>query len=95
MFLLTHVADICLANDILLMVSIRHNSANDKILVLCPIRERDDGRVPEDSILRLQRVWWYLRDVADNGRDSDVICEAVCLNGTLPKDLQSGDLNWL
>lgn len=71
------------------MITVSHNPANDEVLIFCPVWKGDDGRVPKDSVLRLQRVSWGLRDVADNGRNSNVVCVAIDLNGTLPKDLES------
>lgn len=49
---IAHITDIGLAKNVCLMVPIRHDSADDEILVLRPIRKRYDGRVPEDSSIR-------------------------------------------
>lgn len=70
------------------MVPCRHYPANYEVLVLCPIREGNDGRIPEDSVLGLEGLWRYLRDVTDNGRYPNMVRIAVGLDRALPKELQ-------
>lgn len=64
----SNVADIGFAQDIFLVVSIRHDPAYDQILILGPVWQRNYGWIPEYSGFWLQRAWWDLRNVLDNVR---------------------------
>ena len=54
------VTDIGLAKNILLVISVRYDPANDKVLIFRPIRKRYDSRVPEDSCVLGGGVGSYL-----------------------------------
>lgn len=62
------IADICLAQHVLLVVPIRDDSADQQILIFRPIRKRDDGRIPENPIVRSLGVGGDVGYVLDNIR---------------------------
>lgn len=62
----SNIADIGLAQDVLLVIAISDDPADNQILVLGPVWQRDYGWIPEHSGLWFQRAWWNLRDVLND-----------------------------
>lgn len=63
-----NVANIGLTQDVLLVVTVCDDSADDQVLVRGPVRQGNDGRIPEHSGFGLRGAWWDLRNVVDSIR---------------------------
>ena len=70
------------------MVTICDDPADNEVLVLRPVRQGYDSRIPKDSRLRFCRVLRYVRDVLDDVWQSDVLGILIRSDRTAGKDFE-------
>ena len=83
------MAGIGFANDIVLVQTLGKNPAHEKIWILGPGRESENGWIPKVSSLGDGRLGRYERDVPDEIGQSDVVSMFVWLASAGPKDCKA------
>ena len=80
-------ADICFAEDILLVISIGNDAADDQILIFGPVRQGDDRWIPKYSSIGLC-ARWNLRNVLNNGWKTNMVGKPVWFQRALEQDVK-------